>query len=122
MLVCALLMTVACQNSAKKNTPEAATEKFAKAFYTADFSHMYQYTTKKSDIVVQQLQNGMKSNSARMEEMQKTKVEFVETKVVEQTDSTATCSCAVNVNGEQRNDKWDLQKEEGEWKVTLVLP
>jgi hypothetical protein len=122
MLACAFLMTLSCQNKAKKNTPEAATELFAKAFYTADFAHLYQYTTKKSDAVIQQLQNGMKDNPERVEEMKNTKVEFVSTSVDNLTDSTCTCTCKVLLNSQPREDVWDLIKEDGQWKVTLVLP
>ena len=122
MLACAFLMTVSCQNKAKKNTPEAAVELFEKAFHTADFAHMFQYTTKKSDIVVQQVQNGVKDNTERIEEMKSTKVEFVSTSVDNLTDSNCTCTCKVLLNGQPREDTWDLIKEDGQWKVTLVLP
>ena len=122
MMVVAVLMTVSCQNKAKKNTPEAATELFARAFYTADFAHMYQYTTKKSDILVQQLQNGMKGKDEQLEEMKDTKVEFVSTSVENLTDSTCTCRSKVLLNGQPREDQWDLIKEDDIWKVTLVLP
>ena len=122
MMVCAVLTTVSCQNKAKKNTPEAATEQFAKAFYTADFTHMYQYTTKKSDIVIKQLQNGMKDNTERLEEMKKAKVEFVSTSVNNLTDSTCSCECKILLNGQPRQNQWDLLKEDDLWKVTLVLP
>ena len=122
MMVCAVLTTVSCQNKAKKNTPEAVTEQFAKAFYTADFPHMYQYTTKKSDIIVQQLQNSMKDNTERTEEMKNSQLEFVSTSVDNLTDSTCTCICKVIINGQPRQDQWDLLKEDDIWKVTLVLP
>ena len=122
MLACAVLTTVSCQNKAKKNTPEAATEQFAKAFYTADFPHMYQYSTKKSDLVIQQLQNAMKDNTEHLEEMKNAKVEFVSTSVESRTDSTCTCATKVILNDQPRTDKWDLLKENGEWKVTLIMP
>ena len=122
MLVCAVLTTVSCQNKAKKNTPEAATEQFAKAFYTADFPHMYEYSTKKSDIVIQQLQNAMKENPEHLEEVKNNQVEFVSTSVENQTDSTCTCACKVMLNDQPRTDKWDLLKEDGQWKVTLIMP
>ena len=121
-LACAVLMTVSCLNKAKKNTPEVATEQFAKAFYTGDFTHQYQYTTKKSDIVVKQLQNSMKDSPERLEEMKNNKVEFVSTSVENLTDSTCTCACKVILNGQPRTDKWDLVKEDDLWKVTLVMP
>ena len=73
------MMNVACLNGAKKNTPETVTEQFSKAFYTADITHQYQYSTKK-------------------------------------------CVCVAKVNGQLRSDKWELLKEDGEWKVTLVMP
>ena len=117
MLACAVMMTVSCQNKAKQNTPEAAAELFEKAFQTADFTHMYQYSTKKSDIVIQHLQNGVKD-----EEMKKTKVEFVSTSVNDLTDSTCTCVCKITLNGQPREDTWDLITEDGQWKVTLVMP
>ena len=41
---------------------------------------------------------------------------------IAQTDSTATCVCVAKVNGQPRSDKWELLKEDGEWKVTLVMP
>ena len=122
MLACAFLMTVSCQNKAKKNTPEAVTESFAKAFYTADFTHMYQYATKKSQIVIKTLQNGMKNQTEKLEEMKNTKVEFVSTSVDSQTDSTASCTCKVMLNDNPTESHWDLLKEKDEWKVTLVMP
>ena len=122
ILACAVLATVSCQNKAKKNTPEVAAEQFAKAFYAADFPHMYQYSTKKSDIVIQQLQNSMKDNTERLDEMKNTKVEFVSTSVESRTDSTCICVCKVTLNGQPRTDKWELLKENGEWKVTLIMP
>ncbi len=120
VLACVCLVGMSCQNN-KKNTPEAVTEAFAKAFYTADFAHLYQYTTKKSQPVVQTIQNGMKGNEARLEEMKNSKVELVEVKVIEQTDSTALCGCEVKINEQPRSDRWDLVKEDNEWKVTLVV-
>lgn len=122
LLVCACLMAVCCQSGKKKNTPEAVAESFAKAFYTADFTHMYQYTTKKSQIVIKTLQNGMKDQTEKLEEMKNTKVEFVSTSVDDLTDSTATCTCKVILNDRPREDHWDVIKENNEWKVTLVLP
>ena len=122
LLACVCLTTVCCQNSKKKNTPEAVTEAFAKSFYTADFTHMYQYTTKKSHIVIQNLQKAMNGQPERLEKMNKQQVVFVETKMEAQTDSTASCFCHVTIDGQPRTDKWDLLKEEDEWKVTLVLP
>ena len=122
MLACVCFLGFSCQNSKKKNTPEAVTEQFAKAFYTADFTHMYQYSTKKSDIVVKTLQNGMKDQSERLEAMKKSQVEFVETTVDAQTDSTATVTCHVTLDGQPQTDKWDLLKEDDQWKVTLVMP
>jgi hypothetical protein len=83
---------------------------------------MYQYTTKKSDVVVQQIQIGMKNNPERLEEMKNTQVAFVSTSVDNLTDSTASCTCKVTLNGEPRQDRWDLLKENDEWKVTLVMP
>ena len=120
--VCALMMNVACLNGAKKNTPETVTEQFSKAFYTADITHQYQYSTKKSDFAIKQLKKAMKYNPERVKEMQDSKVEIQEVKVLEQTDSTATCVCVAKVNGQPRSDKWELLKEDGEWKVTLVMP
>ena len=121
-MACACLMTVSCQNNEKENTPEAATERFAKAFYTADFPHMYQYTTKRSEIVVQQIQTAMKENPENLDKMKSTKVEFVETTVQGQTDSTAICACSLKLDGEPLTSTWELLKEDDLWKVTLVLP
>ena len=120
--VCALMMNVACQNGAKKNTPETVTEQFSKAFYTADITHQYQYSTKKSDFAIKQLQKDLKVNPERVKEMQDSKVEIEKVKVIEQTDSTAKCVCVAKVNGRSRSDKWDLLKEDGEWKVAIALP
>ena len=122
MLACSVMMTVSCQNKAKQNTPEAAAELFEKAFQTADFTHMYQYSTKKSDIVIQHLQNGVKDNTEQIEEMKKTKVEFVSTSVNNLTDSTCSCTCKILLNGQPHEDTWDLIKEDGQWKVTLIMP
>lgn len=121
-MACVCFLGFSCQNSKKKNTPEAVAEQFAKAFYTADFTHMYQYSTKKSQIVVKTVQNGMKDQPERLEAMKQSQVEFVETIVDEQTDSTATITCNVTLDGQPRTDKWDLLKEDDQWKVTLVMP
>ena len=121
-LVCACLMMGACQNSKKKNTPEEVTESFLKAFYTADFTHMYQFTTKKSQVVIKALQDGMKDRPEQIETMRKRKIEFTETKVVTQTDSTAVCASAFKVDGEDTQAEWELLKENDEWMVTMVLP
>lgn len=121
VLACVGLLLLSCHNG-QKDTPEAATENFAKAFYTADFTHMYQYTSKKSHVIVKTLQNGMKENTARLDEMKNNKVEIVETKVVSQTDTSATCTCQVLINSVPRQDSWDLVREDEIWKVTLVMP
>ena len=121
-LVCACLMMVSCQSSKKKNTPEAVTESFLKAFYTADFTHMYQVTTKKSQVVIKQLQEGMKDRPEQLETMRNRKIEFTETKIVTQTDSTAVCASTFKVDGEDKQAEWELLKENDEWKVTMVLP
>ena len=73
-------MMVACQNGKKNNTPEEVTESFLKAFYTADFTHMYQVTTKKSQVVIKVLQEGMKDRPEQLEMMRKRKIEFTDTK------------------------------------------
>jgi hypothetical protein len=122
MLACAVLMTVSCQNKAKNNTPEVVAEQFVKAFYTADFPHLYQYSTKKSDLIIQQLQNSKKDEPERLEAMKNTKVEFVSTSVDDLTDSTCTCTCKIIVDGQPREDKWDLIKEDDLWKVSMVIP
>ncbi|MBO7494199.1 MAG: DUF4878 domain-containing protein [Bacteroidales bacterium] len=121
-LACACLMMGACQNSKKNNTPEAVTESFLKAFYTADFTQMYQVTTKKSQVVIKQLQAGMKDRPEQLETMRKRKIEFTETKIVNQTDSTALCASTFKVDGEDTQAEWELLKENDEWKVTMVLP
>ena len=121
-LACACLVMGACQNSKKKNTPEAVTEAFLKAFYTADFTHMYQVTTKKSQVVIKALQDGMKDRPEQLETMRARKVEFEETKIVTQTDSTAVCSSTFKVEGKDMQAEWELLKENDEWKVTMVLP
>ena len=121
-MACACVMFTACQNNKKKNTPEAVTEAFVKAFYTADFTNMYEYSTKQSQIVVKTLQSSMKDQQARLEEMNKREVEFVETKVTMQTDSTALCDCSFKVDGQTKKSQWELMKENEEWKVTMVLP
>ena len=120
--MCACLMMCACQNSKKKNTPEAVTESFLKAFYTADFTHMYQFTTKKSEVIIKALQDGMKDRPEQLETMRARKLEFEETKIVSQTDSTAVCASTFKVDGEQQQAEWELLKENNEWKVTMVLP
>ena len=121
-LACACLMMGACQNSKKKKTPEAVTESFLKAFYTADFTHMYQVTTKKSQVVIKQLQESMKDRPEQLETMRKREIEFTETKIVNQTDSTAACASTFKVDGEDKQAEWELVKENDEWKVTMVIP
>ena len=121
-LACACLMMGACQNSKKKNTPETVTESFLKAFYTADFTQMYQVTTKKSQVVIKQLQESMKDRPEQLETMRKREIEFTETKIVNQTDSTAACASTFKVDGEDKQAEWELVKENDEWKVTMVIP
>ena len=122
VLVCTCLMIGSCQNSMKKNTPEAVTETFLKAFYTADFTHMFQVTTKKSHLVIKQLQEGMKDRPEQLETMRNRKIEFTETKIVNQTDSTAVCASTFKVDGKDTQAEWELLKENDEWKVTMVIP
>ena len=121
-MVCACLMMGSCQNSKKKNSPEAVTESFLKAFYTADFTHMYQCTTKKSQVMIKALQEGMKDRTEQLETMRKRKIEFIETKIVTQTDSTAVCSSTFKLDGEEKHAEWELLRENDEWRVTMVLP
>ena len=115
------LLLLSCHNG-QQDTPEAATEAFAKAFYTADFTHQYQYSNKKSHIIIKNAQNGMKENPAHLEEMKNNKVEFVSTSVESLTDSTCTCTCKVILNDQPRQDTWNLVKEDDQWKVTLIMP
>ena len=122
LLVCVCLLAVGCQGGKKKNTPEVVSETFAKAFYTADFTHMYEYTTKKSHVVIKTMQNGMKHQPEKLEELKNNQVVFDEITVESSTDSTATCITKVKINDRPRQDSWDLLKENDEWKVTLVLP
>lgn len=122
LLACACLFTLSCQNNKKKATPEAVTEAFSRAFYTADFTHMYQYVNKPSNVIIETLQSSMKSYPEDLEKMNNRKVEIEEIVVVNQTDSTALCTCTAKVDGEPRHNQWDLVKEDGEWKVTLVIP
>ena len=119
-LACFGLMMLSCHNS-QKDTPEATTEAFAKAFYTADFTQQYQYSDKKSHVIIKNIENGI-DRSTRLEEMKNNKVEFVSTSVDALTDSTATCTCKVILNDQPRQDTWNLVKEEDKWKVTLVMP
>ena len=121
-MVCACLMMGACQDNKKKNTPEAVTESFLKAFLTADFSHLYQFTTKKSAVMIKTIQAGMKDRPEQVEAMRGRKIEFVETKIITQTDSTAVCASTFKVDGVSQQAEWELLKENDEWKVTMVLP
>ena len=122
MLACVCLIGCACQNGMKKNTPEAATEAFAKAFYSGDFTHMYQYASKKSQIVIKTMQDGMKGQTERLEAMRNAKIEFESITVEDQTDSTATSTTNTLIDGKPLTGKWDLVKEDGQWKVTMVMP
>lgn len=122
MLACVCLLGYACQNNRKKNTPEAATEAFVKAFYKADFTHMYQFATKKSQIVIKTLQDGMKSQPERVEAMRNSVVEVESVEVKNLNDTMATSTTTVLVDGTSLKAKWDLAKENGEWKVTMVMP
>ena len=106
----------------QKNTPEAVTEAFAQAYYTADFENQIKFTNKKSHVIIQTVQDGLKGNSAHLETMKNSKVEFVSTSVDNLTDSTCNCTCKVILNGQPRQDTWNLVKEEDKWKVTIVMP
>ena len=83
---------------------------------------MYQVTTKKSQVVIKALQDGMKDRPEQLETMRKRKIEFTETKIVNQTDSTALCASTFKVDGEDTQAEWELIKENDECKVTLVIP
>ena len=83
---------------------------------------MYQVTTKKSQVVIKQLQESMKDRPEQLETMRKREIEFTETKIVNQTDSTAACASTFKVDGEDKQAEWDLVKENDEWKVTMVIP
>ena len=122
LLACVCMLGCACQNGKKKNTPEAVTEAFAKAFYKADFSQMYQYSTKKSQIVIKTIQDGMQDRTERLEAMHNATVEFESITVEDLTDSTATSTTNALIDGKPLTGKWDLVKENGQWKVTMVMP
>lgn len=122
LLACVCMLGCACQNGKKKNTPEAVTEAFAKAFYTGDFTHMYQYSSKKSQIVVKTIQDGMKDQTERLEAMHNSKVEFESITVDDLTDSTATSTSNALIDGKPLTGNWNLVKENDLWKVTLVMP
>ena len=122
LLVSVCLLAVCCQGGKKKNTPEVVSEAFAKAFYTADFTHMYEYASKNSHIVIKTLQNGTKHEPEKLEELKNNQVVFVSTSVDNLTDSTASCTTKVTINDRPRQDTWELIKENDEWKVTLVMP
>ena len=122
LLACVCLLGCACQNGKKKNTPEAVTEAFAKAFYTGDFTHMYQYANKKSQIVIKTMQDGMKDQTDRLDAMHNAKVEFESITVDDLTDSTAMSTTHTLIDGKPLTGKWDLVKEDDQWKVTMVMP
>lgn len=122
LLACVCVLGCACQNGKKKNTPEAVTEAFAKAFYTGDFTHMYQYSSKKSQVVVKTIQDGMKGQTERLDAMRDSKVEFESITVDDLTDSTATSTSNALIDGKPHTGKWNLVKENGQWKVTMVMP
>jgi len=83
---------------------------------------MYQYSTKKSQIVVKAVQDGMKDQTERLETMRNAKVEFESITVDDLTDSTAKSTTNALIDGKPLTSHWDLLKEEGKWKVTLVMP
>ncbi len=121
LLAFAGLLLFSCHNK-NKNTPESAAEQFEKAFVTADFPHLYEFASKKSQILVKTMQNNMKNRPEKQEEMSKNEVEILGVEIVEQSDSTAKCICNIKLNGQTRKDTWDLVKEDNLWKVTLVMP
>ena len=64
----------------------------------------------------------MKDRPEQLETMRNRKIEFTETKIVNQTDSTAVCASTFKVDGKDTQAEWELLKENDEWKVTMVIP
>jgi len=83
---------------------------------------MYQYSSKKSQVVVKTIQEGMKDQTERLEAMHNSKIEFESITVDDLTDSTATSTSNAQIDGKPITGKWNLVKENGQWKVTMVMP
>lgn len=118
LLIGILFLSFSCQNKQKENTPESVTENFVKAFSTGDFPKMFQYSTKKSDILIKDMQT--RKNSEEIEQIKSRTIEIIGTTVENQTDSTATCVCEFTINKEPKKQIWEVKKENGEWRVALV--
>lgn len=118
LLIGILFLSFSCQDKQKENTPEFVTEKFVKAFNTGDFPKMFQYSTKKSDILIKDMQT--RKNSEEIEIIKSREIEIAGTTIESQTDSTATCVCEFTVNKKPAKQTWQLVKENGEWRVALV--
>lgn len=107
-----------CQEQKKEKTPEGVTELFVKAFNTGDFTKMFQYSTKKSHFLINDLKK--RRTEEEMEIIKGRKIHIQETQVSEQTDTTATCVCKFTVDNAQAEQTWTLKKENGDWKVIIV--
>lgn len=121
LLACFGLLMLSCRKE-QKNTPEAVTEAFAQAYYTADFENQTKFSNEKSHLIIESVKSGVIDNPSQLEKLKNNKVEFVSTSVDNLTDSTASCTCKVLLNGQPRQDTWSLVKEDDKWKVTLSMP
>ena len=83
---------------------------------------MYKYANKKSQIVIKTMQDGMKDQTDLLDAMHNAKVEFESITVDDLTDSTAMSTTHTLIDGKPLTGKWDLVKEDDQWKVTMVMP
>ena len=118
---------LSCDDKKSNLTPSGVTEAFVKAFNTADFQNMYNYSSKKSHILIDNLAE--QRTEKEFEVIRGRKIAIDSTVISQQTDSTATCICYFRVKELNNKDnwmiarqEWSLAKESGDWKVLLVRP
>lgn len=121
ILAIAVVAFASCNKQKKEDfqSPEKVTTAFVQAFYTGDFNNMYKFTLSKNHVIIDNLKNNLPK--AKLEEVQKNKVEVQKVVCTMQKDSVAECKCHFIYNGADREIPFDLRKEDGKWLVDLSL-
>ena len=115
-----ILLFVSCKTE-DQTTPEFATKEFLKSFNTGDFPNIYKYTPAKEHILIELIEKQMNENKDQYEKVKKNKLEIKSVTCTEQTDSTAVCHGVYTLNGNEKEQDFNLKKEDDHWCVRLSL-
>lgn len=122
VILLALSMTTACKSGGAN--PEATAEKFIKAVQGFDFEEAKKYSSKESAAMIDMMKGFMAAAPAEELEKQKaeaknTKIEVISSNVAEDGNTATVTLKATTPDGNSKEDKIDLVKEDGEWKVNF---